>query len=162
MKHEVPPRAEDHLVMPSGDDFDITLAQAARYKKMREQKRVRPKLHILSVEDEPFLRKLMQEALRELYEIITCPSAEEGWKFYLEGAPDIAFLDIGLPDSGGHELAHRIKEFDPDAYVVMLTASRRPEDIERARDNRVNGFVIKPFNRKKLDECIGQYRVGRG
>jgi CheY-like chemotaxis protein len=64
-----------------------------------------------------------------------------------------------LPAADGHALAHKIKETDPNSYVVMLTASRERGDVERARQNRVDGFVTKPFSRQKISERIEHYRA---
>jgi CheY-like chemotaxis protein len=143
----------------TSNHLSATPDQMTRYKKLLSSRRDRPKLQILMVEDQPFLRKLLHEILQENYKVDACSSAEEGWKIYLKSAPDITFIDIGLPTINGHDLAQKIKETDPGAYVVMLTASRERGDVERARQNHVDGFVTKPFSRQKIGERIEHYRT---
>jgi len=138
-------------------DFEITPAQAAHYKKTLQQRPGREQLHVLIVEDEVFLRKLLTEVLHKIYVVDTASSAEDGWKIYLNKVPDILFLDIELLGADGHFLAHLIKGIDPAAYIVMVTASHYLEDVEIAKKNRVDGFITKPFNKKKIDDCINQY-----
>lgn len=114
-------------------------------------------LHILVVEDHDLLRKMFSEAFRNIHTVHTASSAEEGWKLYLDKTPDIVFLDIGLPDTSGHELAHRIKERNPASYVIMATSSDYEEDMEEAARNNADGFIVKPFDKKKITGYIDRY-----
>ncbi|MDE2029195.1 MAG: response regulator [Alphaproteobacteria bacterium] len=119
------------------------------------------KLTILLVEDNDFLRKTFCEAFRDKHSILSASSAEEGWALYVDRLPDIVFLDIGLPDASGHILAGRIKEKNPSAYVIMATASDYAEDVEAAGHNHVEGFITKPFDKKKIESYIEKYAETR-
>jgi DNA-binding NtrC family response regulator len=116
------------------------------------------KLCVLVVEDHAFLRKLLMDTLQQTHEVHTAPSVRKGWGLYLRHVPDSVFVDINLPDASGHMLARRIKERQPYCYVVMATASDDMDDMGEAEKNLVNGFIVKPFDKKMInahiDKCL--------
>ena len=131
--------------------------QLSERRKMLAHSHDRARLHTLIVEDQPFSRKLLYEILHDNCSDTTRTNAIDGWKAYLEEVPDIAFLDINMPDANSHMLAGRIKILDPLSYVVMMTASQEVNDIQMAKINHVDGFIIKPYSTKKIDECIHRF-----
>ena len=150
--------------LPQAGELALSPEEATQYRlqliqrrKMLMQSGERPRLHALIVEDQAFHRNLLYEVLHYTCSVITCSNATDGWKIYLKDVPDIAFVNIGLPDADGHMLANRIKFLDPLSYVVMVTASKDVYDVEVAKRNRVDGFIVKPFNKKKIDDCISRY-----
>ena len=146
--------------LPLPTDFlKPSTEELAAYRSARARKASRKQLDILVVEDQQLLRRLMQEVLRGNYTVDAAAGMQEGWKLYLEKAPDIAFLDIGLMDGNGHVLAHAIKRLDPDACVVMVTANNTQEELKLARANQVDGFVIKPYSRQQISSYIDKYML---
>ena len=131
--------------------------RSAKGIQMPQEKSERNPLHLLVVEDHDLLRKLFSEAFRGSHVVHAASSAEEGWKLYLDKAPNITFLDIGLPGASGHDLAHKIKRHDPASYVIMATISDDTEDMEEAARNNADGFIVKPFDKKKIAGYIDQY-----
>ena len=142
---------------PEGELMKPTSKQKETFHLAREHKGERSKLQILVVEDQPFLRKMLKQILDENHQVETAGGMREGWNLYLEKAPDIVFLDINLDDGNGHTLAQSIRQFDPDAYIVMVTAHNQKEQLETAMYNRVDGYVVKPYNRKQISGYIGKY-----
>ena len=126
-----------------------------------EQKKVRSPLHILIIEDNDFLRDIFMTTLGKEHVVETAKNAKEGWTLYMKKNPDIVFLDILLPDGNGHDLAYRIKERTPKTFVVMATASNSSNDKEEAALNHVDGFVTKPFDKKKIDDIIDGFWAAR-
>jgi len=131
--------------------------QLVQYRKMLAQNSDRTRLHTLIVEDQAFSRNLLYQVLNHTCSVSTAANAIDGWKIYVEEVPDIAFLDINMPGANGHVLADRIKFLDPISYVVMVTASQEVADVQVAKNNRVDGFIIKPFSKQKIDDCINRY-----
>jgi len=128
---------------------------------MTETSKARSPLNILVVEDSEFLREIFMTALDKEHAIETAKNAKDGWMLYMKKNPNIVFLDILLPDGNGHDLAYRIKERTPKTFVVMATASNYTDDKEEASFNRVDGYVTKPFDKKKIDEIIDHYWTAR-
>lgn len=63
----------------------------------------------------------------------------------LEMAPDVAFLDIGMPHINGYELAAMLrKTFGPELWLVALTAYGSAGDRELSRVAGFNAHLLKP------------------
>ncbi len=72
--------------------------------------------------------------------------------------PDLVFLDISLPKIDGFEVLRQIKA-DPDLAhlpVLMLTTSKRPEDVRRAYATGANAFVVKPMRFPAFAELMAR------
>lgn len=72
----------------------------------------------------------------------------------LEEAPDLVLTDIDMPDMDGLDAAMVIYERSP-APVILLTGFCTPELIERAEQNHVLGYLIKPATQTQLEAAIG-------
>jgi len=81
-------------------------------------------------------------------------------KFQWEN-PDITFLDIKLPDGNGLDLLEQMKKINPNAYIVMVTGSQSPEDVEASKKHKVNGYILKPFNVKKVQEFVDRFHASK-
>ena len=139
--------------------------QVRLFREAHNQKPQRKRLEFLVVEDETFAQKLLCEILRgvrlqnnnESPSIETAPSLREAWKLFLKKAPDITFIDLNLADGSGHTLARAIKEVDAGSRIVIVTSSNYQEEIEVARQNNVDFFIAKPYNKKQVLDCVASY-----
>jgi len=132
-------------------------AMAARFRIALTLRKSRETPRILVVEDQLFSRKILQELLHHSYNVDLAASAKEGMKLFLENAPDIILLDIELTDDSGHTLARFAKSVDPDVFVVMVTGNNSVEDVAMAKSNKVDGFIVKPYNKSKIFECLVKF-----
>lgn len=115
------------------------------------------KLKILLVEDNGIFLNIAEEMLSE-HNVKSSKTAKDALKTYDKFKPDITFLDIALPDGNGQDLLNDIKKQNKDAFVVMLTASRLVDDIAESACRGAKGYIMKPFSKKRINECIAQYR----
>jgi CheY-like chemotaxis protein len=69
---------------------------------------------------------------------------------YIHSAPDILFLDIGLPDIEGHHLINAILSIDTEAFIVMLSGKSDKENVLRTMECGAKGFIAKPFTKAGL------------
>lgn len=118
------------------------------------------KLSVLIIEDEYIFRNLALQAF-EGFEKISATNAEDGLRKFKESSPDITILDIGLPDKSGLDLLPQLIGYDPEAFIVMLTASRVSDDVKKARVRGASGYIIKPFSFQKVEQCIANYHQYR-
>jgi response regulator NasT len=72
----------------------------------------------------------------------------------LEQAPDLVLTDIDMPDMDGLDAAMVIHERSP-APIILLTGFCTPDLIERAEQNHVLGYLIKPTTQAQLEAAIG-------
>jgi len=120
-------------------------------KKLRK---ARLPLHVMIVEDDPLTRRLVTSSLKKDYALITAATAQEAVANYLLHAPDIVFLDIGLPDASGFDVLHQIMTTDKDAFVVMFSSNSYLDNITTALSHGASGFVAKPFRKENMQQYI--------
>lgn len=109
---------------------------------------------IMIVEDDAFSQRLVCNALGSKYNVSVSGDGQGAIMNYVTKAPDVLFLDIGLPDMDGHAVLERIFKIDPHAYVVMFSGNGNKENIMRAVELGAKGFVGKPFTKEKLFQYI--------
>ena len=121
---------------------------------LAERREDRTHVEVLVVEDDMFTQKLVKNAIEGKYNLSMAQDGFGAVMMYAKKAPDILFLDIGLPDVSGHAVLKKIFEIDPDAYVVMLSGNGDRENVMKAIDRGARGFVGKPFTKDKLLQYI--------
>jgi two-component system chemotaxis response regulator CheY len=109
---------------------------------------------IMVVEDDPLSQRLVKNVLQNEYKIITAATGQEAFDTFVRQAPDIIFLDIGLPDVSGLQILEKMLILDPAAYIIMLSGHTYQEAIMQAMKSGARGFVGKPFTRDRLIRYI--------
>jgi CheY-like chemotaxis protein len=109
---------------------------------------------ILVVDDDQLSRTLVANVLNSDFKVTSAKSGAEAITEYLSSAPDVLFLDIGLPDINGHEVLECVFQMDRDGYVIMFSGRKDQDNMMRALQAGAEGFVGKPFTRDKLFECV--------
>ena len=86
--------------------------------------------------------------------------AKTGHQAYLQQHPDVAVVDLRLPDLTGFALPRRIRKDDPGARIVMLSVSEDPAFVVRAVEMGIQGYVSKSDDPKILAEAIRKVAAG--
>ena len=117
------------------------------------------RLRILVAEDEAIIRLDLVEMLTDAgYQVVAeATNGVEAIALAKEHLPDIAILDVKMPELDGISAAEQIIEISP---VLMLTAFSQRELVERARDAGAMAYVVKPFSISDLVPAI-EIAVGR-
>jgi two-component system KDP operon response regulator KdpE len=107
--------------------------------------------HILVVDDEPKLVRLVKEVLTATgYAVMSTGSGENAVQMAALEKPDLIVLDVVLSGSmDGCEVARRVREFS-DVPIIMLTAKARESDLLRGFDSGADDYLTKPFSSKEL------------
>ena len=110
-------------------------------------------LRILVAEDEAIIRLDLVEMLNDAgYQVVAeATNGVEAIALAKEHLPDIAILDVKMPELDGISAADQIIEISP---VLMLTAFSQRELVERARDAGAMAYVVKPFSISDLVPAI--------
>jgi len=120
---------------------------------------------ILVVDDKEDSRVLVKKVLRHRgYQVIGAGTGEDAVKMAQTELPDLILMDIRLPGGiDGLEATQRIKTLSHLAHIPILamTASVRPEDMQRALSEGCNGFVRKPIDIDELPKQVAEY-IARG
>lgn len=106
---------------------------------------------ILIVDDEQDLCQLMKTALQKegITEIATAGSIKEGWKEFITFEPDLAILDVMLPDGEGYDLCRKIRE---TSRIPILFLSAKSDEIDKILGLAIGGddYITKPFSPKEM------------
>jgi two-component system KDP operon response regulator KdpE len=111
---------------------------------------------VLVVEDEPEIRRFLRATLEaEGYRIVESPSGRRAAIDAATHKPDIALVDLGLPDFDGIEVIRRIREWSGMPIVVLSARVHERSKIE-ALDAGANDYVTKPF---AIGELLARIRA---
>jgi len=105
---------------------------------------------LLIVDDEIGARESLKMVFKEDFEVLLAKTAEEAFSQMKEDTPDIILLDILLPDLDGLKVLERMKREDPDAIVIMITATRTVRTAVEAMKLGAYDYVTKPFDVDEL------------
>ncbi len=116
---------------------------------------------IVLVEDSDDLRGLLRELMAFCgHEVRVASSAREGIELIESCRPDVALVDIGLPDMDGYAVARRLRS-GPLAQSVHLVAVTGRSDVQDRVDAFAAGFdehLVKPVNLAMLFGLLNQPR----
>jgi len=121
---------------------------------------------ILVVDDKEDSRRLVGKVLGHRgYDVIGAATGEDAIKIAQTEFPDLILMDIRLPGGiDGMEATRRIKAMPKLAHIPILamTASVRPEDMQRALDVGCSSFARKPIDINELPKQVLQYITQAG
>lgn len=108
--------------------------------------------YILVVDDEPEIRRLVQEILEdEHYKVVTAENAEQAREIYAAERPDLVLLDIWMPGTDGITLLREWSTSDePMSPVVMMSGHGTVETAVEATRLGAYDFIEKPVSMGKL------------
>ena len=138
-------------------DVDSIFARIdpALIQSLPERRNNRKEPRIMIVEDDIMYQKLLNNALSNNYDdIYISNDGASAIASYVIKAPDILFLDIGLPDINGHQILEKLVEIDPFSFIVMFSGNGDKENVVKAISNGAKGFVGKPFSIAKVNDYI--------
>jgi two-component system, NtrC family, response regulator AtoC len=109
------------------------------------------KANILVVDDQDSIRHFVARTLEDAgYSVVTTGSVREGREAFERDLPDVAVLDLKLPDGTGIELLREIKRVQPEVSVILMTAFGELETAVEAMSAGAFWFVKKPFQNEEL------------
>lgn len=102
---------------------------------------------IMIADDGPFMRSFIEGLLLDKnYEVVgKAENGEEAVAMYKTLRPDLLTLDITMPVMNGLEALRLIKEYDPSAKVIMVSANGEHETVKEAIRSGASSFIVKPF-----------------
>jgi len=110
---------------------------------------------ILIVDDEQLIRWSLEKHLQKQgYEVVTAGSGEDALKLAKEESPDLMLLDIQLPGMNGIEVLEKVKEFEEEVIVIMVTALGVLETAVKAMRLGAFDYINKPFNLDELSIIV--------
>lgn len=112
---------------------------------------------VLVVDDEPHLRTFVRMLLCSTFADVEVHEAGDetaALSLYAETKPDLVLLDINLIGCSGIAVLRRLREIDPQAEVVMLTAVNARHTIEEAQAVGAAGYILKDGDEEELTTAL--------
>jgi DNA-binding response OmpR family regulator len=104
-------------------------------------------MHVLIVEDEPEMARLLMGGLREeSYEVSLAKDGSAALEISALESFDIILLDLMLPKVDGLEVARCLRRREQETPVLMLTARDSLPDIVKGLDAGADDYLTKPFS----------------
>lgn len=111
--------------------------------------------NILVVEDENLFRKSLGRLINRLgHRVTTVSSAEEALELTKSSTFDLILTDIRLPGITGLELLETLKKSSFDSAFIVMTGCDTPENSLKAKDLKVDDYLLKPLNKEVLKKAI--------
>jgi CheY-like chemotaxis protein len=114
------------------------------------------KTTILVVDDDFFMREILEEVLSEHYHVITAEDGAAAIESAIRDQPDLILLDVEMPGLDGYETCRQLKGSDDTASIPVIFVSARDKIEERLVGYEAGGndYVIKPFDKQELTAKI--------
>lgn len=117
------------------------------------------KKHILVIDDDPMMLKLIKEYLHEDYQVATAINGKTALKFLEKKSTDLILLDYEMPGDNGPAVLRQLRENVKTAAipVIFLTGITERGKIQEALAQKPQGYLLKPIDHDKLVETIVKF-----
>jgi DNA-binding NarL/FixJ family response regulator len=122
------------------------------------------KIRVLCVDDHPVVRDGIAAIINLQPDMMlagAAGTAGEALKQFFELRPDVALVDLQLPDMNGFDLIRKIRDKSPNARIVVLSSHEGDVDIQRALEAGAQGYVVKGLVREELLQTIRAVHAGK-
>ena len=117
-------------------------------------------MKILVTDDSKMARKMvikiLNDVLNENVEVFEGQNGQEAFDLYKEHLPEIVFLDLTMPVMNGFEALSKIKEFDKNAKVVIISADIQKLSMDKALQLGAFNFIKKPIDLEKMQQILNK------
>jgi len=112
-------------------------------------------LTCLYVEDDSVIRESFSFMIKRYFKkILIAENGKIGLELYKNYNPDIVISDIRMPVMDGIEMVKNIKQINPNALVIFITAFNDLEYLKEAVNLGVEGYITKPIDKKLLTKKL--------
>ena len=111
------------------------------------------KKKILIIDDEKSIRFIIENTLKQEFDVISMSNGQEGLNYMETGNfPDMIICDLNMPEMDGFEFLEKIKTsgFFDDIPIMILSGREWSKDKIKCFELGAEDYVIKPFNPNEL------------
>jgi len=122
------------------------------------------KIRVLSIDDHPLVREGLAALIN--YQTDMCvvgqgSTGHEAIKLFRELQPDVALMDVRLPDMNGIDAMITILSSSPEARIIRVTSSEGDVEMQRALEGGAKGYILKSMAPKEVLEAIRKVHSGK-
>ncbi len=117
------------------------------------------KKHILVIDDDPMMLKLIREYLKADYQVATAINGRTAHKFLETRSTDLILLDYEMPGDNGPVVLKQLRENPATASipVIFLTGITERDKIQEALAQKPQGYMLKPIDHDKLMVAVKKF-----
>lgn len=147
------PATEPKPAVSAAPDTNITDNVVSENTSGEEEKK-----HVLVVDDDPMILKLIKEHLKHKYAVGTAVSGKIALKFLETKKTDLVLLDYEMPVENGAQVMEQIRNNKATAKlpIVFLTGIADKEKIKKVISLKPQGYMLKPVDKDVLLQTIEQ------
>jgi DNA-binding NarL/FixJ family response regulator len=122
------------------------------------------RIRVLSVDDHPLVREGLAALINSQTDMCVVGQGSNGHeaiKLFRELQPDVALMDLRLPDMSGIDAMITILSGSPEARVIMVTSSEGDVEMERALEGGAKGYILKSMPPREVLEAIRKVHAGK-
>lgn len=114
-------------------------------------------MKIMVVDDAAFMRLTLEKIfVKAGHEVIQAKNPVDALALYQEQRPDLVTMDITMPEMNGVEGVSKLKEIDPGARVIMISAMGQESLVREAISAGALDFVVKPFQPERILAAVSR------
>src|SRR5258708_25771190 len=124
---------------------------------------MRTEIRIVIADDHPIFRHGLRQVIEQSGRLKVVGEAEDGaaaFERIQEARPDIAILDIDMPNDDGFAVARKIREHRLPVTVIFLTMHKDELHFNEALDLGVKGYVLKDNAAADIVNCVNAVGAG--
>ena len=113
-------------------------------------------IKVMFVDDSSFMRGILKGIiLKEPYELAgEAENGKDAVERYQQLKPDLVTMDIVMPEMDGIDAVKAIREKDPAARIIMVSAMGQQSMVIEAIQAGARDFIIKPFQPPRVHEAL--------
>lgn len=111
-----------------------------------------PRKHILVIDDDPLMLKLIKEYLHDRYDVAVAAGAKIAYRFLESKTTDLVLLDYEMPGESGPEVFMNLKTRPNmnNVPIVFLTGVSDTERVREVVNLKPQGYLLKPIDKQQL------------
>jgi len=113
---------------------------------------------IVLIEDNDDARQMLETLLKlDGHQVASAGDGQQGLDMIIRQQPEVAIVDIGLPQLSGYDLAKEVRrQAGDEIYLIALTGYGRAEDREAVQAAGFNAHLVKPLKPIELVKILNE------
>ncbi len=113
---------------------------------------------LLVEDDKPALEHLAKAICKEGFTVLQAQNGKIALEIFEKERPEIVITDLKMPDIGGMEVLHRVKDLSPNTQVIIITAfGEVVTPIQAIREGAID-YIKKPIDLDQMMLALGRAR----